>query len=196
MILYHVTNVRNVPGILRHGLRPSRRKGFSGKVDVDPQLKAGRYLYFVDDLRGVGDLLTALAAYQYSPVRLAVLEVEVPEDYPYMLESDVDPNASGIFTEFLVSSEPVPPGSIRVLGTVKSGYQRGGTWGLLPTALPTKVDIPEEAMGQIEFGSRGALFSSEYHGGPVPEEFKEPIPEKKYPAKKGPEYFGIVPEEY
>jgi len=191
MKLYHVTPIKNVPMILKHGLKPGRRRGFTRKVDVDPQLRAGRYLYFVDGLEEVGDLATALSSYQYSPTGLAILEVEVPDTYPFILESDVDPNASGIYAEFLVSNRSVPPQSIKVLGTIKSGYQRGQGWGLSPKAIPKSIDLPGSLMKRVDFGARRAAHAAEYHGGPEPEEFKVPYQEKEYSRKLEPEIFGL-----
>ncbi|MBA7674741.1 hypothetical protein ES703_82964 [subsurface metagenome] len=157
MILYHVTPIRNLPMIKRYGLRPSRRKGFSKKVDVAKPLRRG-YLYFVDSLEEVGDLLTALASYQYRPIRLALLRIEVSNTYPYFLESDVDPNAIGIFTDFLVSRQSIPASSIQLLGTVTTGYtQTPGTWELVKTTVPKVSELPREIGERVQLGAELAL---------------------------------------
>ena len=159
MILYHVTPARNVPMILKHGLRPSRRKGFTSKVDVAIPLKTG-YLYFTDSLEAVGDLLTALAAVQSRPIRLALLEVEVSSNYPYFLESDIDPNATGMWADFLVSRYPIPPSKVRLLGEVDTGYSSTpGEWQELEeTSLPSSTSLPRKAGERVDFGARRSIY--------------------------------------
>jgi len=173
MKLYHVTPTQNVSNIKKHGLRPSTRKGFSSYVDVHASLKTG-HLFFVDSLDGIGDLLTTLAVTQSTPAEWTILEINAPDNYPVFLETELDPNACGVFTEFLVSTVSVPAARIRILGTIQSGYQdEVFSWGMLSTVIPSPKDIPESEMGEILKGSRKALFWSEYHGEEVPEEFKE-----------------------
>jgi len=157
MILYHVTSVKNVPMIMKHGLRPSRRKGFSRKVDIAKPFRKG-YLYFVSSPEEVGDLLTALASYQYRPTRLALLRIDVSDSYPYFLESDVDPNAAGIFADFLVSKHSIPVGSIQNLGTVTTGYtQTPGKWELVKTTIPKVSDLPPEVGSKVLLGAEKAM---------------------------------------
>lgn len=178
MILYHLTPVKNLPKIRKHGLVPSKRKGFTSMVDVDPSLRKG-YLFFVDSLEGVGDLLTALAAFQGQPIKLAILKIKVPNSYPISLESDIDPDARGILTEFLVSRKSIKPESIEYLGTADTGYSTSpGSWGLSGDYLPKQIELGPGLKEELEKGSRASIFWSEYRGGEVPEEFKEGLRNK------------------
>jgi len=157
MILYVVTPDKNVPMMMKYGLTPSRRKGFSGKVDIAKPLRKG-YLYFVDSPEEVGDLLTALASYQYRPTKLALLRIDVSDSYPYFLESDVDPNSAGMFADFLVSKHSIPAGSVQNLGTVTTGYtQTPGKWELVKTTIPKVSDLPSEVGDKVLLGAEKAV---------------------------------------
>ena len=106
MIMYHVTKVKNIAGILQRGLHPRGGEGFY------PEARYTKRLYLFKDEGDSHNFLEELyPKLECEPEDLAILKVLVPRGVRVYR----DPDTPSFYAEGFYILEGIPPGNIEVI---------------------------------------------------------------------------------